>query len=76
MRTISIFKIGKTQVIRLPNDIVYEDVEELEITRNGDMITLRPVRPSWQSLAKLPPASAGFLEERPDIISDDNRFNL
>ncbi|CAD5203163.1 AbrB/MazE/SpoVT family DNA-binding domain-containing protein [Pseudomonas sp. FEN] len=49
MSTVSIFKIGKTQVVRLPNDIVYEGVEELEITRNGDMITLCPVRPSWQS---------------------------
>ena len=46
MRTVSIFKNGKTQAIRLPTDMSYEGVGELEISRNGDTITLRPVRPS------------------------------
>ena len=54
MRTVSIFKNGKNQAIRLPTDMAYEGVGELEITRNGDTITLRPVRPSWLSLAELP----------------------
>jgi len=40
---------------------------------NGDVITLRP---SWQSLAELPAADADFLQERPDIISDEGRFDL
>ncbi|WP_439899086.1 type II toxin-antitoxin system VapB family antitoxin [Pseudomonas gingeri] len=76
MRTVSISKNGKNQAIRLPNDMAYEGVGELEITRNGDVITLRPVRPSWQSPAELPAADADFLQERPDIISDEGRFNL
>ncbi|MGP0011535.1 antitoxin PaaA2 family protein [Pseudomonas sp.] len=42
---------------------------------NGDVITLRPVRPSWQSLAELPAADSDFLQERPDIISDEGRLN-
>ncbi|MGY2269137.1 type II toxin-antitoxin system VapB family antitoxin [Pseudomonas sp. SDO5561_S422] len=76
MRTVSIFKNGKNQAIRLPTDMAYDGVGELEITRNGDTITLRPVRPSWGSFAELPKADADFLEERPDIISDEGRFNL
>lgn len=76
MRTVSIFKNGKNQAIRLPSDMAYEGVGELEITREGDTITLRPVRASWQSLADLPKADADFLEERPTIIGDEGRFQL
>ncbi len=35
MCTVSIFKNGKNQAIRFPNDMAYEGVGELEITRNG-----------------------------------------
>ncbi|UII70339.1 type II toxin-antitoxin system VapB family antitoxin [Pseudomonas sp. HN11] len=76
MRTVSIFKNGRNQAIRLPNDMAYEGVGELEITRNGDTITLRPVRPSWTSFAELPKADEDFLQERPDVIGDEDRFNL
>jgi antitoxin VapB len=76
MRTVSIFKNGKNQAIRLPTDMAYEGVGELEITRDGDTITLRPARPSWLSLAEQPKADADFLEERPNVISDEGRFNL
>ncbi len=70
MRRVSIFKSGKNQAIRFPTDMAYEDVRELEITRIGDTITLRPVRPGWLSLAELPKADADFLQERPSVISD------
>lgn len=76
MRTVSIFKNGKNQAIRLPNDMAYDGISELEITRDGDVITLRPVRPSWPSLAGLPTADQDFLQERPPIIDDDGRFTL
>ena len=76
MRTVSIFKNGKNQAIRLPNDMSYEGVGELEITRNGDTITLRPVRPSWLSLAALPKSDADFLQDRRSVIDDEGRFNL
>ncbi|UVJ42102.1 type II toxin-antitoxin system VapB family antitoxin [Pseudomonas sp. LS1212] len=76
MRTVSIFKNGKNQEIHLPTNMAYEGVGELEITRNGDVITLRPVRPSWQSLAELPKADEDFLQERPSIVGDEGRFNL
>jgi antitoxin VapB len=76
MRTVSIFKNGKNQAIRLPTDMAYEGVGELEITRCGDTITLRPVRPSWMSLAELPTADDDFLQERPGVVGDEGRFNL
>ncbi len=76
MRTVSIFKNGKNQAIRLPTDMSYEGVGELEITREGDTITLRPVRSSWLSLADLPVADGDFLQERPMVINDEGRFEL
>ena len=76
MRTVSIFKNGKNQAIRLPNDMAYEGVGELEITRIGDTITLRPVRPDWTSLSDLPKADKDFLQERAEVISDEGRFKL
>ncbi|MBS3666591.1 MULTISPECIES: type II toxin-antitoxin system VapB family antitoxin [Halomonadaceae] len=76
MRTVSIFKNGKNQAVRLPNDMAYEGIGELEITREGDVITLRPVRPSWVSFSELPKADDDFLIERPNVVSDEGRFNL
>lgn len=76
MRTVSIFKNGKNQAIRLPADMAYEGVGELEIIRDGDTITLRPVRPSWLTLAELSKADADFLEERPSVVGEEGRFNL
>ncbi len=76
MRTVSIFKNGKNQAVRLPADMAYEGVGELEITREGDVITLRPVRPSWRSFSELPNADDSFLEERPTVVDDEGRFRL
>ena len=76
MRKVAIFKNGKNQAIRFPADMSYEGVSELEITRSGDTITLRPVRPNWLSLAELPKLDAELLTERPPIVSDEGRFKL
>lgn len=76
MRIVSIFKNGKNQAIRLPADMAYDGIGELEITRVGETITLRPVRPSWTSLVELPIADDDFLSDRPTVIDDEGRFNL
>lgn len=76
MRTVSIFKNGKNQAIRFPADMAYEGVGELEIKRSGDTTILRPVRPSWLSLADLPCADADFLQDRPSVVRDEGRFIL
>lgn len=76
MRTVSIFKNGNNRAIRLPRDLDFEGVSELEIVREGDSIILRPVRPTWGSFAQLEKADADFMAEREDVVSDEGRFEL
>jgi antitoxin VapB len=76
MRTVSIFTNGKNQAVRLPRDMEYQKVSELEIVKNGDVITLRPVRPDWLSFAHEERADPDFLIERKDVISDEGRFSF
>ena len=71
MHTVSIFKNGNNRAIRLPRDLDFEGVSELEIVREGNSIILRPVRPTWSSLASLEKADAA---EREDVVSDEGRF--
>ena len=76
MRTVSIFKNGKNQAVRLPKDMEFEGAHELEIIKEGDTLILRPVRSSWLSLMDLPTADADFMQERSDVVSDEGRFEL
>lgn len=73
MRIVPVLKIGKGQAVCLPADMAYEGVEELEISRDGDVIALRPVRPSWTSFLELPKVDSEFLQERPVVIADEGR---
>ncbi|MDW3684179.1 type II toxin-antitoxin system VapB family antitoxin [Cupriavidus sp. CV2] len=75
MRTVSIFKNNANQAVRIPKDMQFEGVTELEIRREGDTILLRPVRPTWASLASEPLADADFLAERPPVVQT-GRFDL
>ncbi|MFT3717913.1 type II toxin-antitoxin system VapB family antitoxin [Pseudorhodoferax sp.] len=74
MRTVSLFINGKNQAIRLPVDMAYEGVRELEISREGDVITLRPARQDWLSLASLAKADADFMQEREAVVDDEGRI--
>jgi len=76
MRTVSIFKNGNNRAIRLPRDMDFEGVSELEIVREGDRIILRPVRPAWGSFAKMEKADPDFMAEREDVVSDEGRVDL
>ncbi|EFK43866.1 AbrB family transcriptional regulator [Escherichia coli LAU-EC10] len=76
MRTVSIFKNGNNRAIRLPRDLDFEGVSELEIVREGDSIILRPVRPTWGSFLELEKADPDFMTEREDVVSDEGRVNL
>ncbi len=76
MRTVSIFTNGKNQAVRLPRDMEFREVSELEIIKNGDIITLRPIRPDWLSLADIEKADSDFLTERNDVISNEGRFDF
>lgn len=76
MRTVSIFKNGNNRAIRLPRDLDFDGVSELEIVREGDSIILRPVRPTWSSFVQLDRADPEFMAEREDVVSDERRFEL
>ena len=73
MRTVSIFKNGNNRAIRLPRDLEFEGVSELESVREGDRIILRPVRPTWGSFALMGKAGPEFMAEREGVISDNGR---
>jgi antitoxin VapB len=74
MRTVSIFKNGNNQAVRLPKDMEYEGVSDLEIIKEGDTIILRPPKPNWLSLADAEKADDDFLTERVDVVEDQGRF--
>lgn len=75
MRTVSVFKNGNNRSIRLPRDLDFDGVNELEIFREGDTLILRPVKPSWSSFMQEEKADADFLKDREDVI-EDGRFEL
>jgi antitoxin VapB len=49
MQTVSIFQNRANQAIRIPKEMSYENVHELQIEKRGDVIVLRPVKPGWDS---------------------------
>ena len=74
---VTIFKNRQNQAIRIPKAMSYpDDVAELEINRQGDVITLRPVRRSWAAFREKwtglqDPADDAFfdyLEQRHDVL--------
>ncbi|MBE5204339.1 MULTISPECIES: type II toxin-antitoxin system VapB family antitoxin [Pectobacterium] len=75
MRIVSVFKNGNNRAIRLPRDMDFEGVNELEIVREGDTIMLRPVKPNWQSFLQEDRADADFMTERQDVV-EEGRFEL
>lgn len=76
MRTVSVFKNGNNRAVRLPRDLDFDGVNELEIIREGDTIILRPVKPSWSSLLQAEKADQDFMTDRQDVVSDEGRFEL
>ncbi len=78
MRTVSIFKNGANQAVRLPKDMGFEGVSELEIIKEGNTIMLRPIKakPDWLSFSAVEKADEDFMCDREDVVSDEGRFEL
>lgn len=78
MRTVSIFKNGANQAVRLPKDMGFEGASELEIIKEGDTIILRPIKtkPDWLSFSVLEKADDDFMSDREDVINDEGRFEV
>jgi len=70
MATASLFTNGKSQAVRIPKELEFEGINEVEIIRDGDSIILRPKRKSWSSFAVLEKTDDDFILNRPDVIED------
>ncbi|MDR1119225.1 MAG: type II toxin-antitoxin system VapB family antitoxin [Bifidobacteriaceae bacterium] len=76
----ALFRNRANQAVRIPKAMSYpDDVAEVQVTRLGDVITIRPARPSWESffekwVPQLGPADSEFfdyLAERRPVIEFD-----
>jgi antitoxin VapB len=53
-RRASIFRNGRNQAVRLPQDLKFPDrVTEVQVRKQGDSILLSPVKPDWASFFAL-----------------------
>lgn len=57
-----VFRSGNSQAVRLPKDFRFE-VDEVEVSREGDALILRPKRDAGQRWASLRAAIARGLSE-------------
>jgi antitoxin VapB len=70
VKTAALFINGRSQAVRIPKELEFEGVAEVEITREGDSLILRPARKSWTSFVDAPLADADFLLDRTDVVED------
>ena len=75
-----VFRSGNSQAVRLPKDFRF-DVAEVEVSREGDAVILRPHRDATAPWASLRAAverrfSADFLEEGRQQPDDQSRPSL
>jgi antitoxin VapB len=53
-RRAAIFRNGRNQAVRLPQDLKFPDkVKEVQVRKQGDSILLSPVKPDWASFFAL-----------------------
>lgn len=69
MRTVSIFRNGQNRAIRIPKDMDFEGVTELDIMREGEALILRPHKGSWDDFFSTPGAE-DFSCPREDVIEE------
>jgi len=67
-RRAAIFRNGRNQAVRLPQDLKFPDkVKEVQVRKQGDTILLSPVKPDWASFFSLAPqVPDDFLVQRND----------
>ncbi len=74
-----VFKSGNSQAVRIPAEIAFPDMNaELEITRMGDVITIRPaestLKDAVEALRRMPKPETVELVERTesrDTLDDE-----
>ena len=53
------FRSGNSQAVRLPKEVALPDDTAVTIVRSGDILTIQPVRPSFDCLLDLLEAMPG-----------------
>jgi antitoxin VapB len=56
------------QAVRIPRGMAFAEVKEVELRRVGDVITIRPIKPDWETFLEFPPSDTDFLAERHDVV--------
>lgn len=51
MKTAKIFRSGNSQAVRIPKEFQMQG-DEVEIERKGEVLLLRPKKPSWDALSE------------------------
>ena len=76
MITASLFKNGRNQAVRLPKELEFSGVNEVELRKEGNSIIITPLRKSWASFADISEAEHDYLSERNDIVEGERvNFN-
>jgi len=65
---VAVFTTRANQAVCIPKEMSFPGVKELEVRRIGDVLTMRPVKPSWESFFDLPPVDDGILADRRDVV--------
>lgn len=76
MKTAKLFKIGKSQAVRLPKEFRFEG-DEVLIKKAGNAVVRIPKKKSWHSLvASLAQFSNDFMTDRGQPRKSDRRKSL
>jgi antitoxin VapB len=76
MPVAAIFSNGRNQAVRIPRDLEFHGIKEVEIIKDGDCLILKPFKPSWTSFLDIEKADADFLNERPAVIDETRILGL
>jgi antitoxin VapB len=76
-RRAAIFRNGRNQAVRLPQDLKFPDkVKEVRVRKQGDSILLSPVKPDWASFFALDVQVPDDFLTRRDDSSPQERIPL
>lgn len=70
LKTATLFTNGRSQAVRIPKEFEFEGVAEVEISREGDGLILRPARKTWASFADAPLADDDFMTDRVEVVGN------
>ena len=70
MTTARLFNNGRNQAVRIPKELEFKGISEVEIRKEGNSIIITPVRKSWLSYKEAPQADEDFLQERQAVIEE------